>query len=522
MTKTIVEALTVKNPGEVAGDDVDPPEVLDTIPVYKEFFAEHEKFQRIHVHLVGLRVRDPSEDSDAGVFKASWFKTPRLTVETYGEDTGSTDYFPVGKHSTLKSQTKKGPTPVWDVKLVVIGKKETTEGIKISVSGKKDQYSFDSPASEFPAIGEDWKELVHTPAEDDATNVDFVYKVCISDCAERTVSQEDVANFLQSTDTVEYSEAVIDADKDADKAVLQIWKHKEPAKKAVLWHLGRNDCFMHPHVANPLFIDNGYDIYVLNYSANGLCNRFGFVDDPNLRSHNNIKDFNLYLSQIEKSIEMMKDGTSYDKVIGYAHSTGGPVLINYLLERGDDAFDGFIFNAPFLEWGSMNFGGSQLIEDMTLFLLNNHPDPDKKWGTASTPEELKETPVVYKDTEVVVSAWSAKLWSSFFFDWRSRPLHNVATTTGFAGGVSKVHKKLVKRAKKHHYATLKPLIVLSSRGDDVLQSNETLTFVDGVGPARVEIELGYNSHDVFLSSEVDGVGMAVNFIKSWMDAKGFA
>jgi hypothetical protein len=103
MTKTIVEALTIKNSGDVAADNADPPEVLETIPVYREFFAEHEKFQRIHVHLVGLRVRDPSEDSNAGVFKASWFKTPKLQVETYGEDTGSTDYFPIGKHNTLVS-----------------------------------------------------------------------------------------------------------------------------------------------------------------------------------------------------------------------------------------------------------------------------------------------------------------------------------------------------------------------------------------------------------------------------------
>lgn len=219
---------------------------------------------------------------------------------------------------------------------------------------------------------------------------------------------------------------------------------------------------------------------------------------------------------------MLKDGTSYDKVLGYAHSTGAPVLINYLLEKGDAAFDGFVFNAPFLEWGSMNFGGeSQLVEDITLLLMNNHPNPDKKWGAATTPEELKDTPIVYKDTEVKISAWSAKLWSSFFFDWRSRPLHSVSTTTGFAGGVSKVHKKLTKRAKKHQYATIKPMIVISSRGDDVLQNSETLTFIDGVGPARVEIELGYNAHDVFLSSEMDGVEMAINFIKTWMQSKGF-
>ena len=172
---------------------------------------------------------------------------------------------------------KKGPTPIWDVKCVVIGKKETTEGIKISVIGKKDEYSFDTPSSDFPAFGEDWKEFTHTPDEEHGTNVEFVYKIRITDCAERIVSKEDLASFLKSTDTIDYAETVIEADEDIKKAVLQSWKHKEPAKKAVLWHLGRNDCFMHPHVATPLFLEQGYDIYLLNYSCDGLCARYGFV-----------------------------------------------------------------------------------------------------------------------------------------------------------------------------------------------------------------------------------------------------
>ena len=165
---------------------------------------------------------------------------------------------------------------------MVIGKKEQTEGIKISaLSGKNEAYSFQTPASEFPAIGEDWKEMVHTPPEDsdDLKGVEFVYKLRLTDCAERISSKDDLANFLKSTDTVDYSEKLIEegGDKNMNKAVLQCWRHKEPATKAVLWLLGRNDCFMHPHVAKSLFLDNSYDIYVLNYSYNGLCNRFGFV-----------------------------------------------------------------------------------------------------------------------------------------------------------------------------------------------------------------------------------------------------
>ena len=99
---SIVEALTIKNPGEVAADNADPPEGLEAVPVYKEFFAEHEKFQRIHVHLIGVRAKD-GEDVNAGVFKAPFFKKLKLQVDTYGEDTGSTDFFPIGQYTTLVS-----------------------------------------------------------------------------------------------------------------------------------------------------------------------------------------------------------------------------------------------------------------------------------------------------------------------------------------------------------------------------------------------------------------------------------
>ena len=34
---------------------------------------------------------------------------------------------------------------------------------------------------------------------------------------------------------------------------------------------------MHPHVAKALFIEKGYDLYVLNYSSNGVCRKRGWV-----------------------------------------------------------------------------------------------------------------------------------------------------------------------------------------------------------------------------------------------------
>ena len=106
---------------------------------------------------------------------------------------------------------------------------------------------------------------------------------------------------------------------------------------------------MHPHVATRLFFDNGYDLFVLNYKMNGECRRHGFVNDPHYNSHNFRGSFDAYIHDIDSSLE--KISTNYETLVGYAHSTGGPVLLNYLMERGDDAFDAFIFNSPFLDWG---------------------------------------------------------------------------------------------------------------------------------------------------------------------------
>ncbi len=48
---------------------------------------------------------------------------------------------------------------------------------------------------------------------------------------------------------------------------------------------------------------------------------------------------------------------NYSKIIGYAHSTGAPILLNYLQKsnRKDiSLFSGFIFNSPFLDWGHLS------------------------------------------------------------------------------------------------------------------------------------------------------------------------
>ena len=168
------------------------------------------------------------------------------------------------------------------------------------------------------------------------------------------------------------------------RSLLMKWTHKTPSKKVALWFLGRNDCFMHTHVAKALFFDAGIDLFVLNYHENGKCRRNGWVTDSHLVSHINSSGMAEFHEEIKEALEATK---GYEEVLGYAHSTGAPVLLDYLMEHGDDAFDGFVLNSPFLDWGKV--GGEiveHVLENLPTFMLQMGVwDHDKKMGAKSTP-----------------------------------------------------------------------------------------------------------------------------------------
>ena len=156
---------------------------------------------------------------------------------------------------------------------------ENTEGIKFTMlDSKSELFECKVPSADFPAIGEDWKEFVHSPEESKTVKgLEFVYKIRVTGCEDKISDKDTLANFLTDTDSISYSEEVIEGASQTDNALVQCWRHKKLASKAVLWVLGRNDCFMHADVAKTLFTDKGYDLYVLNYSSVGLCRKRGWL-----------------------------------------------------------------------------------------------------------------------------------------------------------------------------------------------------------------------------------------------------
>ena len=544
---------------------------LSVNPIYHEFIEHFEdEYVRVLIHLVGV----VSTNNNTSTTKKKTtmlplgkrrnrFGRPRLldaVADPYvtvalDDPAGSTDYFNLA--SFTFPTISNCQSPVWDSKCLLIGKKDAVQnsGLTFHVMDQNDPHNRGGkdevlmtvhiPGEELPDITpvstSQWKTFTKRPtlsSSSSSTRTEHAaleFSIMLTDPKDRLVSARDIKAMYQNTnkDTNHgyvYSEQILcdhnhhhhhhHPDEDG-RAVVQIWKHVD-STKAVLWILGRNDCFMHPHVAKKLFWSQGYDLYVLNYKMNGQCRKKGFVKDPHFNSHNFTGNFDSYIPDIQQALELI-EAEDYQLVLGYAHSTGGPVLLNYLMEKGDDAFDGFLFNSPFLDWG---FVGGDLVELMlknTNFLvgLGAMEDMDTKMGVETTPPGT--APVKYLGTDIVLSDWGARLWSLYYFSWAVRPMYKVPMTVGFAKGVTNVHRKMEDDfKKKHRPITIKPFLCITSRGDDVLKSEETLSRTDWIGPSRWEIELNDNGHDVFLSYDAHDTEMALDMCLVWMKNRRFA
>lgn len=532
-----------------ASPDADPPSFLEKIPTYSQFYLQPELYERIHIYLVGVRPKKGVTVSDLeGIKKFNYFGysllsgtvDPLVVAEAVGNETGGTDFFDI--HQAFFPSLKNTNVPLWDLKDLVISKKgeECTNGLKITMYDGRvddDKIIIESTIarSALPEIGADWQEFILEPdtkeeAKACGDDLEFVVKLRVTSGDEHISSRDDLANFLEDSEDIEYTEEIIGAEEEVDNALLQCWRQKQsPSSKAVLWILGRNDCFMHPHVAKGIFTGQGYDLYVLNYSCDGLCRQRGWMKDGFMNSHNRIGNFDLYLDQIEGALSIIKK-TGYEKSLGYAHSTGGPVLFNYLIERGDEAFDGFVFNSPFLDWayvpgddlGELFFEhGFNFLEKMDFVSYDYEVGSPSVHPSLQEKVEEYETDLKYLGRDIAPGSWYAKLWSCYYFDFRGRPIFPQSITCGFAMGVSNIFKKIKKMSEEKRFVTHKPFLCITSKQDDTLTCDETLTLVDMIGPSRCEVQLRHNAHDIFLSSEEKDTTLAINMTRAWMISQGF-
>ena len=537
---------------------------------FKEFFDEKNNYEQIHIHLQTL-----SSNKMGREFLTKY----KVAVDTEGIDTGSTTKFPIGHHDFKEPNgmipkraaiaVKEGSEETqaqltWDSKGMVLGKEGSIDSVMFKIIKKVPlhpprTYTFGVPRED---IKDDWTALEEQvngytlkfrirTATNRVVSKDHFDRMHLSS-EEKELDDDKLSGEDEATDNESFF--IITENGDESTALLQYFDHDKlvdkptrSAPKAILWIPGRCDGFMHPHVYDRLLKDSGYDLYVLNYRSTSKCLNKGWVSDPGHCSHNKEGDFDIYNRDIELAITEIRKRKSYDLLLGYAHSTGGPVLINYLMNNGDEAFDGFIFNSPFLDYGG---GKNEIGPNFVSFMTGKWINPLKLWRMDRVVSDKGDQPIkldpsyttsnsstssvyttprpngdraydMFSRYDVKINDWSAKIYSQYYFGTGVRPIYQCPPTAGFVTGVERVHAKIQQRLRKKKPITSKPFVILSSRADDVLNAEGMRTMIDAVGTSRTEIELGDNAHDVFLSLDDRDTNYAIDFIKVWMGRNDF-
>lgn len=126
-----------------------------------------------------------------------------------------------------------------------------------------------------------------------------------------------------------------------------------PRRAAVLYVHGWSDYFFQTHVAD--FFDSlGYDFYALELRRYGRNLRAGLLAGY-------ITDLDDYALELDEAIRLIR--AEHDIVVLMGHSTGG-LITSLWASRHQDAIDGLILNAPWLD-----MAGSPALWHLTQSLL---------------------------------------------------------------------------------------------------------------------------------------------------------
>ena len=263
-----------------------------------------------------------------------------------------------------------------------------------------------------------------------------------------------------------------------ERAVLTSFM-EEGNSKALLWIPGRNDSFYHVHILDRL-LATGFDVHALDLRR---CGRAKVATDgvtettPELLGHDSY-DFGEYNEEIDAVLKFLKSpqpaaagtaaprniehggcGKVYDKIVCYAHSTGGLVAASYGARHGDDpgawrgAIDGFIFNSPFFDWNVPWYQG----------LLARHINLGT--GDRQNPGVLKRDLLLSEGGKR--SEYSMKLFESYGFPTpKLKSLNELHVTAGWTAAVTRVQEALV--GGRLRLPPHKPALVLSTMADEVL------------------------------------------------------
>ena len=286
------------------------------------------------------------------------------------------------------------------------------------------------------------------------------------------------------------TESLIDLD-DGNVASL-VYKTDPAFNFAVLYFPGRSDSFAHPHIL-AMYEKLGYDFYSLDPRYCGRTRRF--MNDT-LYGHW-IDDFDKYKEEIDLTMEFMKSNKDYSKVITHVHSTGALVALNYAMQvmeaGGDDPFDAYILNGPFLDWGHV---GGPFYE----FVLENAGIADF-FGMENQAEGGG------------IGVWHTRTWLLHRYNVTERPLIQTHLNAEWAQAATSVQQKITGTDES---ITKNPVLLIASLGDDVILASESVDRMPYVASNYSTAILKNNAHDVTFSSTRELNDLAVTEISEWL------
>ena len=290
-----------------------------------------------------------------------------------------------------------------------------------------------------------------------------------------------------------------------DMADLALKEHRLPLKNGMhatvayrtkpentsmlVWLPGRNDMFSHPHVV-PMLDALGLDLYVIDHRRLGRSQLGVSRDEFRLTSH--CDDFRAYLEDHDAGIGFGLSQKSYDKVVLYAHSTGGLEASLYMREgKHRAAISAIVYNSPFLDFG---MGGmlEMLCDSMDELM------PIVSFIAGKAKASVMDAPGTGSKR---VSAFGARMYSQYkSVDLRCRNWINNKTTCGWLAAAAELHEEAL-RFEPHNV----PMLVLYTDGDVILDGDEIASLAKGrlstdVTPCflpnrRHDLLLGYTAED---------------------------
>ena len=220
----------------------------------------------------------------------------------------------------------------------------------------------------------------------------------------------------------------------AERAVLA-WKVRPANRSLLLWLPGRNDMFMHPHVLEPI-LASGLDLAVIEHRRIGRANRGADADEIRYVSH--IDDLRKYAHEFDAGLaEMIRlkaaGGGEYERIVLYAHSTGGLEATVWLREGGlSSKVTHLVFNSPFFDWA---MGGAQEM-------LLDHFDDILPLVQAVSGDALLRDKTLLKTWEGH-SDYGSRLWIQYgSFDLSLRNVFSSVLTAGWAAAISEAQEQL--------------------------------------------------------------------------------